>query len=135
MKAPNFDLSSLSFVSKARKFLKNKNSTLGRQDFKAISFSNEVYQETCRPVKNVEENSTWRNPLTIWQKNNTTKASAGESSTPRTSIRSYKYPWGRKDDGEVVTKEENESAKEMQKDEGIFTIEVRSVKSFVTAIK
>lgn len=124
MKAPNFDLSSLSFVSKARQFLKNRKSTLEQRDFKAISFSNEVYQETCRPVKNVEENSTWRNPLTIWQKNNTTKASAGETSTPRTSIRSYRYPWGRKDGDEVMKKEENDTTMETQKDEGIFTIEV-----------
>jgi hypothetical protein len=129
MKAPSFDLSSIPFVSRARKFFKNRSvDGSSRRDSKGISFSNEVYQETCRPVKNSEENSIWRNPLSLWQKNVATKSSAGESTTPRTSIRSYKYPWGHRNDWEVVTPEEGGTKEETGKDEGIFTVEVRSVK-------
>jgi len=125
---PPIDFSPI--VQRACRFLKigNRNTNADctrRQSYKGISFSNEVYQETCKPIKNNEEGS-WRSSPSLWHRNS---ASPEEHNSPRSSIRMYNNPWGRKTERKPAKQNEYEEMDELKEstgmDEGIFTAEVR----------
>ncbi|KAK3730111.1 hypothetical protein QZH41_013754 [Actinostola sp. cb2023] len=124
---PPIDFSPI--VQRACRFLKigNRNTNADctrRQSYKGISFSNEVYQETCKPIKNNEEGS-WRSSSSLWHRNS---ASPEEHNSPRSSIRMYNNPWGRKTERKPAKQNEYEKMDELKDstgmDEGIFTAEL-----------
>lgn len=134
---PPIDFSPI--VQRACKFLKignrNENGSGSgsprRKSYKGISFSNDVYQQTCKPIVDTEENS--RPSLALpWHRNSASDFTVEEHNrSRRSSVRAYDSPWGlkatRKSTKCKVYEEVDDLCEPPKMEEGIFTVEVKIV--------
>lgn len=147
---PPIDFSPI--VQRACRFLKigNRNESNSgdasesprRKKYKGISFSNDVYQETCQPIVRVssqESSNLRRSSVVSWHRNSASNVTEEEfhSTSPRSSIRMYDHPWGlgvtRKTKKNHDYEDVGELCEQPKMEQGIFNIEVRMLLFFTTS--